>query len=484
MKRTYLIILALILVLALGFTGCSEFNYGPIATDADNLAAPVESNGGLVAKQGNYVYFVNGIGTAAMDNKFGEVIRGAIMRYTLDNNGDIVDDSLVTVVPKVVFSNYADCGFAIFGEWIYYVSPSVKIDKQGNRLTNVVDFYRAKLDGTGTQKITEVENASVEYVFTKDALLYQSGSEIYSVDLTGDTFTVNTLAEEITGYMFPKLQDYDADDTTVSIDEYVFYTKADEDDYESANHLYAVKPDGTGLVEIMGPNTYTDNANDYRNRISVTPIKIENGVLYYNKAYAENGALVAEGLYAGLYCYDLSDWSDEFEFDAANEVKLSINQVTSLHYVTDGVILVNTGSAMQLHNFGGADKINNVASFASAIEIMSITDVEKTADALTFRATFTRAMSDDLYSYKFSYTIADGIYTVNEADLEQAVSITDTGTVSTYLNPEVIDGWFYFQNEWGYISRVKIGTDEEPEMLGKMTTADQEKYEESLEDEE
>ena len=417
-----------------------------------------------------------------MDNKFGSVVRGAIMRVTLDADGNVVDDSLVTVVPKVVYSGQQDVGFAIYGNWLYYVSPSVKVDKQGNRITTIVDFYRVKLDGTGTQKITEVDSASVNYVFTETALLYHLGSSIYSVDLTGDKFEAKTIAEDVTGYMFPAVKS--TGDNAPAVDGYVYYTKADEDNYETANHLYVTDVKGTFTEELIGPDTYTTNANDYVNRVIVTPVKIEDGVLYYNKAYTANGATVAEGLYSGLYSYDLTDWT-EGAIDKANEQKLSIVAVNALYTITDGVVLGKTSSNMVLYSYAGSDKITAVDSFASSVEVIAIEDVVETATGLSFKAIFKRSSSEDLYSFTFNYDLADGVYTLNTDAIAQAVRLTETDSVSTYLAAEQIGDWFYYENEWGYISRVKVGEDgAEAEMLGKMTSADWEDYQESLEEDE
>lgn len=486
MKRVYLIILALVLVLALGLTGCTEYAYGPITFDQTSTSSKVESNGGLVAKQGNYLYFVNGIGSATMDNKFGEVVRGAIMRYTLDAQGNVVDNSLVTVVPKVVYSGQKEVGFAIFGDWLYYVSPTVKVDKQGNRMTTIVDFYRVKLDGTGTQKIAEIASTSVNYVFTEKAFVYYLDGNIYSIDLTAESFEAKVIAEDVTGYMLPELQDYDPADTTLSTDEYIYYSVADEDDYETANHLFAIKPDGTGKVQLIGPTTYTTGANDYQKRANVTPIMIENGVLYYSKTYAEAGSTVAEGVHAGLYCYDLGTLGETFTFDVDKEVKLAVKSISALYPVADGIVLGKDGAGMTLYNIieedGEIKKINEVKSFNTTVDVVAISDVVATDSALSFKAIFKRSSNEDLFSYKFVYDVAeDGTYTLNTAELEQAVRLTNTTSTASYLEAEQIGANFYYENEWGYISCVKVGDlDAEPKMLGKMTTADKEAYDEAM----
>lgn len=482
MRKSFIFILALVLAL-LAFTGCGDnFNYGPIAFDQTSASAPVQNNGGPATVQGNYLYFINGVGSTTADNKFGEVTRGALMRYTLNSDGSIVDDSLVTVVPKVIYSTYGYYGYGIFGEWIYYVTPSVKIDKQGNRLTDIIEFYRVKHDGTGTTKLFEITGANTPYVFTEKAIVYYLEGTIYSVNVTGTEFTPTALVEEATGYMFPNIQDYDPADTTLSASEYIYYTVADEDDHESANHLYAISPDGSTKVNLINPDTYTEDDNDYRNRVTITPVKVEGNVLYYNKTYNESNSAISSGLYAGLYGYDLGG-APSAEITPANEFKVGVTSYSAVYRVTNNVVLASNGSEMKLLNFGGADKINEVTAFSSDIFVLEIRNVVSSETALSFTALFQRDSGENLFTYDFSFTLTDGIYELDNENVSQAQTLTDVTASVNYLQADIVGDYMYYENEYGYISRVKIGDlDSEPEMLGKMTAADQEIYDKAQEE--
>jgi hypothetical protein len=207
--------------------------------------------------------------------------------------------------------------------------------------------------------------------------------------------------------------------------------------------------------------------------------------------------MVAEGVNAGLYAYDLTGLGTAgFAYTPAKEVKLSVKKITALYAVADGVVLGEDGTGMTLYNFkktvtGEGESqavdytINAVKSFNSLIEVLAIQDVTATEEKLEFRAVFKRSSSEDLYSYKFSYDIEDGVYTVNNDGLEQAKRLTKTDSTATYLEAEQIGDYFYFQNKWGYVSRVKVGDlDAEAELLGKMTTADKEAYDKEMNPEE
>ena len=125
-KKVLLISVALIIAvctLAL-CVGCESYKNDANLSMGDSTA-PVSSNGGTVVKQGNYIYFVNGFAgyktTLGKDNWFGNVLKGAILRI----KADATDMSTAeVVVPKSVLSDSKNAGFSIFGDYIYYVSPS------------------------------------------------------------------------------------------------------------------------------------------------------------------------------------------------------------------------------------------------------------------------------------------------------------------------------------------------------------------------
>ena len=213
MNKKVVLVLVVLLSITLLFTACGENYDYKVDNFVDYSDEVVYGNGGIAVKQGEYLYFVNGVSDYTSDNTFGKVIKGAIMRYDLDTNGDVKADTLTTVVPKKVFSSSKNSGIYVYGDWIYYVTPAGEVDREGNALTDYVNFMRTKTDGSGTELLLQVKGNDVEYAFSHNALVYYLDGVLYSAKLEKNTKPV-VITEDATGYAFTKNMDYDPDSTS------------------------------------------------------------------------------------------------------------------------------------------------------------------------------------------------------------------------------------------------------------------------------
>jgi len=217
MRRRVLLVIVAIALLCCVFgalVACESYKASPIDPVGDKDAT-VESNGGLAVKQGNYLYFVNGytgyLTANGEDNWFGNVTKGAIVRATYKEDGTLGD--YVVVVPKSIMADSEDVGFSIFGEYIYYVSPSPDEDRNsGSVKTSTLQFLRTKIDGTDTQLILSIDNTSIRYKYTSKALFIYDTSDsenkiLYAKDLTKNRFKKRdkgtVIAEKVTSVWFP-----------------------------------------------------------------------------------------------------------------------------------------------------------------------------------------------------------------------------------------------------------------------------------------
>lgn len=210
MKRALTKLSALCLICLMLLSACGAkvlpVSGGPSAEDK------VYGNGGLTVVKGDYVFFINGTSSTTADNKYGTPVKGAIVRQNLND-----PDDRVVVVKKVVLSSYSKGGFYIFGDKIYFASPSVEKDYDGNVLTSSLDFFSVKLDGTELTSIKFVASNSAAYKFYQNPengnvhFVYVSGTEVYSLNTA--TKTELKIGDEISGT--PLLAD----------DGYVYYTK-------------------------------------------------------------------------------------------------------------------------------------------------------------------------------------------------------------------------------------------------------------------
>lgn len=135
-KITAILILALALVAAI--VGCQKYDWGPIgSTDKEG---DVTGNGTLAVVQRDTLYFVNGKDdlTAIVEpknNYFGNASKkGSIYKAALGADGSVSDVQLL--VPKMFYTGNTGGGIYVYGEWIYYTSPSTETDKTGSVLTS------------------------------------------------------------------------------------------------------------------------------------------------------------------------------------------------------------------------------------------------------------------------------------------------------------------------------------------------------------
>ena len=137
----------IVLVVAVAATAvlaaCQDYTWGPVGT-----TDPEAGNGSVAVAQGNTVYFVNGKGdtssiTEPENNWFGQAgYKGSIMKGTLAADGSVKD--VAVVVPKMFYNGQAEGGLYVFGNWIYYTSPSTDTQSDGTVLTSQQDFYRTR----------------------------------------------------------------------------------------------------------------------------------------------------------------------------------------------------------------------------------------------------------------------------------------------------------------------------------------------------
>lgn len=168
--------------------GCSGKNFTGNKLDGFDAAAAVSSNGGFVAKKGDYVYFINGQESNTADNTYGEVTKGALLRIkasdlTAGNYGNTD-----VVVPMLFVAQNFDAGIYLYGDSVYYATPTTDKDLDGNVENTLIDFKSAKLDGSEAMKSKyfQLTSNSVQYRYVQDKTsgvvycLYVDGTDLHS----------------------------------------------------------------------------------------------------------------------------------------------------------------------------------------------------------------------------------------------------------------------------------------------------------------
>lgn len=295
--KTKIFSVLIVFVLLIGFlAGCSNFT--PPKT-GPSLNAMVTGNGGMTVQKGNYLYFVNGFVKSGDlkegDNEYGKVKNGAIYRAELDAEGNLQYDAennltkIELIIPKLV--GFENGGFYIFDNYIYYATPTILKDRTGKVRFDLVDFYMAKLDGTGIKKIyaTSEYSTSASFAFYKleneVQLVVFDGTKVVSVAVNGTKIgSPVTMVESATSVALPKVTDYNRENHTVlNLNKYVYYTRAlkesDEFVLELGNVLAKVQI-GTKIEEkLMQDNMFSYSLGS-----------VKNNALYYSKSSANVAA--------------------------------------------------------------------------------------------------------------------------------------------------------------------------------------------------
>ncbi len=184
---------------ALALSGCGTQDYKGEKLSAGYVSsATVSSNGGFVVEKGNYVYFINGQQNNSADNAYGTPVKGSLVRISKTELAAGNYDEAQIVVPSLFVTGSYDSGIYIYGDYVYYATPTTDKDKDGNVANTSLDFKRAKIDGTAapmdgkneyffrltsnTTKYRYVEENSTVYC------LYEQDGQLKSYNTkTGDT---------------------------------------------------------------------------------------------------------------------------------------------------------------------------------------------------------------------------------------------------------------------------------------------------------
>lgn len=167
MKKFFVKILCGLLCVSmlLSATACSE---GKWAGSKMKAWGEVQSVGGFVAETENYLYYLNGVANSSADNTLGKPVKGALMAV---DKSDLTKTEIA--VPKLFAATDYDAGVYIFGDYVYYGSPSTDKTPEGTIAKSEMMFMRSKLDGTDTKTLFTVSNLSVEYrMVEKDGAVY------------------------------------------------------------------------------------------------------------------------------------------------------------------------------------------------------------------------------------------------------------------------------------------------------------------------
>lgn len=230
-KLTCIVAAATLAVTAASFAGCSDSYSNKVPGNDIFTDEAAVSNGGFAVEKGNYVYFINGAEEYTASNKYGDVVKGALMRISKTDLLNKDYSKTVTVVPMLFVAQNYNAGIYIYGDRVYYASPTTEKDQSGNIQNDWISFKSAKLDGTEVMKdyyFRSDDNATnYRYVEVEDVVycLHVDDKTLYSYNTqTGkDTVLVSGAGSD---FYF---------DTSDPESPEVYYTMAVTQDVDTAN---------------------------------------------------------------------------------------------------------------------------------------------------------------------------------------------------------------------------------------------------------
>ncbi len=291
--------------------------------------AVTKNNNSFIVTQGDYMYYTNGsVGYDAIveadDNTYGNVVKGAIYRSKLDGT-----DAKV-LVPQIAMDNNSKNSLNIFGEFLYFTSPSVTTSKDGDLQTTFTDFYRVDITGDNLEKITTLETDSMEYKFTNLGLYYIEGSDVFYVPYNDGIGKVKTVVEGVESSFLSTCETYNpADAVKASMNS--AYTKSPEEiDGDPYNIMYALKSNGETAVLLDGKTSKT------KYEIKHVESEGENTIVYYNKTITKNSVADPSALFATKFDKDLKVVTEK-------QMNIAAHDSATIRYNTfdDGAFVIN-----------------------------------------------------------------------------------------------------------------------------------------------
>lgn len=328
-KKGILVVFCLMMVTCL-LTSCGFVTLGttPALDDA------VVSNGGISVIKGDYLYFVDSYldetTLASGDNDYNKIETCAIYRTRLDEGQLVLDEDGVLaemelVVPKVV--GFSNTNLFIYDNYIYYGTPNMKYDKDGELRTDLIDFCRAKLDGSGVEILYTTENyedtASHSFCKIDDKiyLVVFDGSDIIKVGISTYAQSAVSLVSDVSSVLIPQSSSYSyvASYTVSGLEGYVYYVRS----LTADDGFFSTSDKGNVLGRV---NIKTGAISELKDgQTTYEMLSIQSHYLYVYKTVNSNKTLWAKNFNGlDIQVTATSEYSDVVALDNYNNVNRGV----------------------------------------------------------------------------------------------------------------------------------------------------------------
>lgn len=485
-KKLMIILVAAAMSLsALALSACGV-TFTPPAGDT---SGEVSSNGGFVVEKGNYYYFINGVETYTSDNTYGNVVKGALMRIAKEDVAAGEYGEAQTIVPSLMVAADYTSGIFIYGDRVYYASPTNVKNTSGEVENSYLDFMSAKLDGSDVSKVYfRVEDNSTVYRFVEDDgvvyVLYVEGSDLhsYNTQTKADTLLVKSMSayafnssdktDPVVYYTMPVVEGIDTENpyqqgynqiyrvsasATEAPYEYVYdeaYLEKNDGEAPYVN-LGEIVLDGIGKNSIRTQFTHSETAAFTPNGYTYSLVSYTNDGIYYTRSEVTSTETQGEGgwlYYLAADKISASGWDSiggnaagTSDVVAQNTTYASASAIFYLDEEGGHHYLYVSGSSIYRADVGanGVATTLRIAKNASSTTLMFL---DNTSDETYDYVYFNRSNGSGLSVERAVYNGTEDDYKEygDGVDAYRSVKVYDIQHASSWYPYEVIGGYLFF----------------------------------------
>lgn len=390
------------------FAGCGSSAYSPKKLQGD-VSGEAVGNGGFVVEKGDFVYFINGQEDYTASNKLGKVEKGALMRISkTDLNAKNYGEAEI-VVPSLFVAQDTTSGIYLYGDYVYFASPTTEKNKDGSVAKSKISFHRAKLDGSSTEKqikdyFFRLDDNSVVYRFVEVEgvvyCMYVENDTLYSYNTESNK--KYTLVENASSEFY-----FDKNDLS---NPNVYYTMAvtenigtENEQVMSYNQVYSVCADATASASASKLSYTTSVGYTYTFHKDVKDSDGFDASDYDTYPYVNLGTIVLDGK-GSASSYDMTDFNHDdstaetpngyiygvqnYVDGAAYLTRKDVNSSssdgdgTALYYLADETYQAENWKSVAGNATLGASKIAPDSTKASSAAIFGIRAGDPQKDAL------------------------------------------------------------------------------------------------------
>ena len=393
-------------------------------TSSQNAA---KSNGGFAVEKDGYVYFINGQALSTASNEYGKVEKASLLRISTADLKNGAYDKTETVVPLLFVSGNVNSGIYIYGDYVYFATPTTEKDLDGNVLSGSLDFKRAKLDGTEVMSDyyfrTKTNSIQYRYVKGDDGKVYcmyvDENNALKSYDIEARTETVLVKGAVGNTFLFNKDQDGENSDVVyyaMNVPGQFFGTENAENEKYTQIYRVSATAKVTNVDNEKASYTFKDG-DKYEKTYDFNEE-------YFKEVIAEEKAAAKEEKKKEKdieYTYDLDDYTT---YGYVNLGELVVDGIGA----SEGQFAVPNEKTSQFHNMNDYNEAKSEENKAEFTELKGYTYSLRSYEngGIYFTRTLVNATENDPnYLYHLSEEA------VNGADWNTVLGNNDFNVVST-----------------------------------------------------